>query len=132
MENDLQKETQSVDDIVVAALCADLIFAARIRGAAHAAGIEAHFAKNADELVARAAESNVRLVLVDLDARTDPVGAVTKLKSSGSVHAPVVCFVSHVREEAIAAARAAGADRVMARSAFVRELPALLRSLDQS
>jgi hypothetical protein len=38
----------------------------------------------------------------------------------------IIAFVSHVREDAIAAARSAGADRVLARSAFVRELNNLL------
>jgi hypothetical protein len=39
---------------------------------------------------------------------------------------PVVAFASHVRADLIAEARAAGADRVLARSAFVAELPALV------
>jgi DNA-binding NarL/FixJ family response regulator len=126
--NDLQNQPEKNAQTAVLALCADLIFASKIRGAAQAAGIEARIAKNADDLVTRAIDPDVGLVLIDLDARTG-VDAVAKLKENSSVHVPVICFVSHVHEAAIAAARAAGADRIMARSAFVRELPTLLRSL---
>jgi hypothetical protein len=40
----------------------------------------------------------------------------------------VVAFLSHVQAELAAGARQAGADEVMARSAFVNQLPALLQS----
>jgi len=40
----------------------------------------------------------------------------------------VVGFVSHVQTETIAAARAAGIDEVMARSAFVARLATLLEN----
>ncbi|HET9985429.1 MAG TPA: hypothetical protein VFQ38_17640 [Longimicrobiales bacterium] len=110
------------------ALAADLIFSARIRGAAQAAGVAAATVNRPDDLVARALAAPPRLVLVDLDARGDIAGAIRRLKADPATAAvPVVAFVSHVREDAIAGAREAGADRVMARSAFVRELPALLR-----
>jgi hypothetical protein len=42
----------------------------------------------------------------------------------------VVAFGSHLDREALQAARSAGADRVLARSAFVRELQPLLRGID--
>ena len=41
--------------------------------------------------------------------------------------AEVVCFVSHVDAATIAAARAAGLTRILARSAFVEQLPGLLK-----
>jgi hypothetical protein len=40
----------------------------------------------------------------------------------------LIAYVSHVREDLIAAARAAGADRVLARGAFSKLLPDLLRA----
>jgi len=43
--------------------------------------------------------------------------------------APVLGFASHVAAETIAAARGAGCDEVLARSAFTRRLPELLRKL---
>ncbi|MBX6363700.1 MAG: response regulator [Gemmatimonadetes bacterium] len=112
----------------VLALAADLLFAARIRGAAQAAGVAATTVNRPDDLVARAVAAPPRLVLVDLDARGDVAGAIRRLKGeAATASVPLVAFVSHVRTDAIADARAAGADRVVARSAFVRELPALMR-----
>jgi CheY-like chemotaxis protein len=110
----------------VAAAVADLIFGARIRAAAEQAGVEVRFGRSMSELLEAAA--GVRTVLLDLDARwLDAPGAIAALRG---MPAPpqIIAFVSHVRTDAIAAARAAGADVVLARSAFVRELPGLLRS----
>lgn len=112
----------------VLALAADLIFASRIRATATAVGATVHVVRSADELLARAGETVPRLVLVDLEARAgDPAGAITRLRATpATADVPIVAFASHVNREAIEAARAAGASRVLARSAFVRELPALL------
>ena len=107
----------------VAVVAADLIFASRIRAAAAAAGVRTRFARNHTELLAAAAEAD--LVIVDLDARwVDPATSIQRLKEH--VTTPVVAFVSHVRADAIEAARNAGADRVLARSAFVSQLPEIL------
>jgi len=112
----------------VLALAADLIFASRIRATATAAGATVQIVRSAEELVARARETAPRLVLVDLEARAgDAPGAIRELRAaSETATVPIVAFASHVNREAIEAARAAGASRVLARSAFVRELPALL------
>ncbi len=115
----------------VLALVADLIFAARIQGAARAAGTTVETLRSAADLLARAAAAPPRLILVDLDVRaSSPAGVIARLKEeAATAEVPVVAFVSHVREDAIAEARAAGADRVMARSAFVRELPGLMEGI---
>jgi CheY-like chemotaxis protein len=107
-----------------------MIFAARIRGAAQVAGTEVRFARNPEGLVEAAV--GARLVLLDLDARwLDVTAVMAALRGDErTAAAQVVAFVSHVRTDAIAAARAAGADRVLARSAFVRELPSLLGAVD--
>jgi CheY-like chemotaxis protein len=112
----------------VIALAADLMFTARIQGAARAVGAVVQVVGTAEALVARVQAAPPRRVLVDLDARrTDPVAAIAALKADPATRGvPVVAFVSHVRTEAIEAARAAGADQVLARSAFVKVLPDLL------
>jgi CheY-like chemotaxis protein len=110
----------------VAAAVADLIFGARIRAAAEQAGVEVRFGRSMAGLLEAAA--GARTVLLDLDARwLDAPAAIAVLRSMGGPPR-IIAFVSHVRADAIAAAREAGADVVLARSAFVRELPALLRS----
>jgi DNA-binding NarL/FixJ family response regulator len=101
------------------ALVADLMFAARIRGAAPTAAVAQSL-----EALMKAAGRGTALVLVDLQAR-DAVAAIEQVRERAP-SARVVAFGPHVAEEALAAARSAGADRVMPRGAFVRELSAMV------
>lgn len=111
----------------IVAWAADLVSGARIRGAAQQAGLELRLVRSAEELERAAREESPRLVIVDLEARGDPAGAIARLKAEpATVHLPVIAFSPHVKEDAIAAARAAGAERVLARGAFFRDLPHLL------
>jgi CheY-like chemotaxis protein len=104
----------------VVALAADLIFASRIRGAAG----HVVLAKDPADLLAKAAELRPDLVVLDMDRRGLAVNDVVRqLKEQG---VEVLCYVSHVREDLIAEARAAGADRVMARGAFAQRIGELL------
>ncbi len=108
------------DDIpAIAALTADLMFAARIRGAAPAAVT----VQSLETLLERVGEGT-RLILVDLQAR-EAVAAVKRVRERAPA-ARVVAFGPHVNEDALSAAELAGADRVMPRGAFVRELSALV------
>ena len=70
-------------------------------------------------------------MIVDLDgARVPWRDALAALRAEPSLRElPVVGFLSHVRGDLAEAARAAGASRVLARSAFVAELPRLLGAL---
>ena len=110
------------------ALVADLLFASKVRGAASAAGVEATTVTKGEALLAEVRARSPRLVLIDLESRgVDAPALVAALKADpGTADIPVVAFGSHVNGEALKAAREAGADRVLARSAFVRELPSLL------
>lgn len=104
----------------VVALAADLIFAARIRGAAP----HVVLARDPADLLAKVEELHPRLVVVDMDRRGLQVAdVVTRLKQAG---VEVLCYVSHVREDLIAEARSAGADRVLARGAFAQRMGELL------
>lgn len=112
----------------VLALCADLLFAARIRGVAAQVGAPVVTLTGGRDVVGRIRARPPARILLDLDARwVDGPGLLRELKADAELRSiEVVAFVSHVREAAIAEARAAGADRVLARSAFVRQLPTLL------
>lgn len=109
----------------VVALAADLLLGARIRGAAQASGAAVELARSADALLERARTAPPARILLDLDTRSaDAVALIRALKTDpATAGIEVVAFVSHVREDAIAAARDAGADRVLARGAFLRQLP---------
>ena len=101
------------------------MFGSRIRAAAQAAGVTAVFVKSAEELVARAEGAD--LVLLDLQTRwLDAPSAIRSLKTGPAAAVSVIAFGPHVEGAALVAAREAGADRVLARSAFVKELPGLL------
>ncbi|HEX6940874.1 MAG TPA: response regulator [Longimicrobiales bacterium] len=111
------------------ALVADLKFAARVRGAAAAVGARVRTVHSADTLLEAARAETPGMILLDLDLRGADVPALVRaLKADPALAGvPVIAFGAHVRRDALAAAREAGADRVLARSAFVRVLPELMR-----
>ena len=111
----------------VVAWAADLIFAARIRAAAESSATLLRLVRNGDELLAAARAEHPRLVVVDLESRGDPVAVIAAVKSDpGLARVPVLAYASHVKEDSLAAARSAGADRVLARGAFARDLAGIL------
>lgn len=114
----------------IIALVADLFFASKVRGTANAAGVAAETVGTAERLLTRVQEHSPRLVLIDLDHRaTDGAALIRRLKADpSSAGITIIAFAAHVQREAILAARDAGADRVLARSAFVRELPMLMKA----
>ncbi|HKS96909.1 MAG TPA: response regulator [Terriglobia bacterium] len=106
----------------------DLIFLAKIQQTAKLIGVAVE-AVSPGQLEARLAQAPPRAVILDLNHRSgSALEVVRKLKSSDTTTAvPVVGFLSHVQGELAVAARAAGCDVVLARSAFTRDLPQLLK-----
>lgn len=108
------------------ALVADLIFAARVRGAAPP-GSDVRTTSRVDQFKEEADAAVPGLVLVDLAAKGDAVELIRWVRGQETLQeVRVVAFGSHVDAERLNAARAAGADTVLARSAFVARLPELL------
>jgi len=107
----------------------DLLFSSKVAAAAKAAGVEVRFARSLEALVDAARAGSPRLVILDLNsARVRPLEAVAAMKAEPALAAiPTVGFVSHVQADLIARAREAGVDQVLARSAFVAQLPQLLQ-----
>ena len=115
----------SRNDVVVA-LPADLIFGARIRAAAESAGAPVVIAKNPEDLLLKLRDTETRLIILDLDRRGLAITeTIQRIKATSS--APLLAYVSHTQEAAIREARAAGADKVMARGAFANQLAELLK-----
>jgi CheY-like chemotaxis protein len=114
----------------ILAVVDDLFFLSKIQQTAQRIGVTVETVAPA-ELAGRAAEGAPGGVLVDLNHRSGAsVEAVRALKASAAgERVPVVGFFSHVQEELGRAARQAGCDRVMARSAFATQLPRLLAEL---
>ncbi|HEY6989108.1 MAG TPA: response regulator [Bryobacteraceae bacterium] len=114
----------------IIAVLSDLMFTVKIQDAAKRAGVETVFVTSQEDALARARE-NPALVILDLnDAKAQPLDLIRKLKNDdATAKIPLLGFVSHVAADLIQAARNNGCDKVMARSAFSQNLPAILSEL---
>ena len=108
----------------------DLLFSSKIRATAKQAGVELTFARSPEEIVARAREVKPALAIFDLNSgKTDPINTISALKGDPELAGiRTLGFASHVHTELIAAARQAGADQVLPRSAFAGNLAEILLS----
>ncbi len=108
----------------------DLLFSSKIRTVAKQAGVDVAFARTPAEILAQARALKPGVVIFDLNsAKADPINTVASMKRDpGVASIRTVGFVSHVDSGTIAAAREAGIDEVMARSAFASQLAEILLS----
>jgi len=106
-------------DDPVLALVRDLLFASRITTTASGLGIAVRIVRDPQAVGERPA----RLLLVDLNLD----GAIAAAARWHQLHGGrVVGFVSHTDSATIQSAREAGIQHILARSALVQSLPALL------
>ena len=114
----------------IVALVDDLFFLSKIRETAKVVGVTVVVC-DPRRGPAAIAEAQPQAIFLDLNSRSLPaVDWIRALKADPATRSiRIVGFVSHVQEELISAARAAGCDSIMARSAFTQRLPDLLRSL---
>jgi DNA-binding NarL/FixJ family response regulator len=110
---------------MIVAIVDDLLFGSKIRAAAEAAGRRVTFVRHGGRVEDAARVAGASLVIVDL-AGSGAADAIRAVRALEGPRIPIVAFASHLRADLIAEARAAGADRVLARSAFVTELPTLV------
>jgi CheY-like chemotaxis protein len=108
----------------VLALMDDLFFQMKLAETAKQLGIEVKVAATPNALLALL-EQSPKLVIVDLNARSQPVHAIAALRAKSN-GIRIVGFLSHVQVELASQARAAGCDEVMPRSAFTQNLAAIL------
>jgi CheY-like chemotaxis protein len=111
----------------IVAVLDDLFFLVKIMDAAKRCGAPLAVAK--DEATAeRLAAELPALLLIDLNVKAvDAVELIRRLRSSPrTVGVPIAGYVSHVQTDLKARALAAGADTVVARSAFSQSLGAIL------
>ena len=107
----------------------DLLFSVKISTAAKATGADVYFERTPGMAAARIKEKQPSLAIFDLNgSKLDPLGVIAELKSDPLTRGiKTLGFVSHVHADIIAAARAAGIDEVLARSAFVAQLSEILK-----
>ena len=108
----------------VVALMDDIFFQMKVAETAKHLGIEFKVATNTDALLGLL-EPRPQLVIVDLNARNQPIEAIVKLRAA-SKDIRVVAFLSHVQRELAEQARNAGCDEVMPRSSFTQNLAEIL------
>ena len=113
---------------MVLVLVDDLMFRSKIKSAAAQLGAAVTFAGSRDAALAAMKAGAPALVILDLNnPRTDPLGTIAAMKHDETLsRVRTVGFVSHVDANTIGAARAAGIDEILARSAFAAALPDLL------
>jgi CheY-like chemotaxis protein len=114
----------------ILAVVEDIFFLAKIQQTARQLGITVESVAP-DALQNSLAGGNAGAVLLDLNHRSGKaISALKGVKTDPTTRStPVVAFLSHVQTDLAQAARAAGCDRVMARSTFSQQLPELLQEL---
>ena len=120
MPNQVKKKILAVVD--------DLFFSVKISDAAKRTGLEVDFVKSEKDAVERAKDKPL-LIIVDLNITSlAPLKLIGKLKGSSELkQISLIGFLSHVQGELKQQAQEAGANMVMARSAFSQNLQQILK-----
>lgn len=112
----------------VMAAVEDLLFRSKIGETASQLGIEASFPRSPKKLEDALQASPPDLLILDLNSsRFEPLQLLQTVKSKEEMRdVKTIGFLSHVQKDLAVAAKEAGCDRVMARSAFTKDLPKVL------
>jgi DNA-binding NarL/FixJ family response regulator len=108
----------------VVALMDDIFFQMKVAETAKHLGIEFKVATNVGALLSLL-DPRPQLVIVDLNAGSQPVEAIAKLRAVAP-EVRVVAFLSHVQRELAKQAKNAGCDEVLPRSSFTQNLAEIL------
>lgn len=113
----------------IIAVVDDLFFASKIRGTAEQVGVAIAFPRKSEDLIRDASANPPALIICDLNAqRINPLELATQLKADEQLKSiPLLGFFSHVQTDLQRDAKQAGFDEVLPRSAFTKNLVAILR-----
>ena len=114
----------------VLVIISDLIFRSKIDDAARRAGVPLRVAKTVEQLDRHLGSATPAVVLIDLEMQElqTPLVLDRLRANAASARIPVIGFAGHTNVDVIHAARADGV-QVMARSAFVAQLPAMMERI---
>jgi CheY-like chemotaxis protein len=114
----------------VLVIISDLIFRSKIDEAARHAGVPLRVAKSPEQLDRHIGNIMPAVVLMDLEMEgLDMAAMLSRLRANAeAAKVPVIGFAGHTNVEVIHAARAHGV-QVMARSAFVAQLPGMMERI---
>lgn len=112
----------------ILAVVDDLLFTVKIMDAAKRVGLDAEFVKSEVDVMEKVKEKPL-VIIFDLNANcVDSVNLIAKLKKSAEWKGiSILGFLSHVQGELKQKAQDAGANMVMARSAFSQNLQQILK-----
>jgi PleD family two-component response regulator len=113
----------------ILAVVEDLLFTVKISDAAKRAGLEVEFVKSERDVIEKATQEKPLLIILDLNfSAVQPLKLISKVKSNGEMkQISVIGYLSHVQGELKQQAQDAGANIVMARSAFSQNLQQILK-----
>lgn len=115
-------------------LAADLLWATRIKSTADGLGLPCRPVRTLEMLEARLADGGVSALIVDLDTAEAGLALIERLHSPSASDEErairILAFGPHVQKELFQLARDAGADEVLARGVFDRNLPEILVNLE--
>ena len=113
----------------ILAVVEDLLFTVKISDAAKRTGLDVDFVKSARDVVDKAKQDKPLLIILDLNfTAVEPLELISKLKGDGDLkQISLIGYLSHVQGELKQQAQDAGANIVMARSAFSQNLQQILK-----
>ena len=113
----------------ILAVVEDLLFTVKISDAAKRAGLEVEFVKSEHDVIEKATREKPLLIILDLNfSAVQPLELISKVKSNGEMkQISLIGYLSHVQGELKQQAQEAGANIVMARSAFSQNLQQILK-----
>lgn len=106
----------------------DLFFTVKIGESAKRSGIEVEFVRSDKDILEKAKDKPMLIILDLNNANIAPLKLIARLKASAETK-PVSCigYLSHLQGELKQKAIEAGCDIVLARSAFSQNLPQILK-----
>ncbi|AMV31174.1 hypothetical protein VN12_03585 [Pirellula sp. SH-Sr6A] len=117
----------SGENAVVVMLTNDLMFQSRVSGAVKAASRSLVADRSVEKLVERCADSvSVKLAFVDLSLLSIELETAIPLLKNRFPNAKVIAFGPHVDIQRLHDAEASGADEVMTRGQFDRDLNSIV------
>jgi PleD family two-component response regulator len=120
---------QKHDKKKILAVVEDLLFTVKISDAAKRAGLDVEFLKSERDVIDKATSEKPLLIILDLNFNAvQPLKLISKLKGNGQMkQISLIGYLSHVQGELKQQAQEAGANIVMARSAFSQNLQQILK-----
>jgi len=113
---------------MILAVLDDLMFSSKIKTAANQLGVDLRFSRSVEGAIDTMRKNATTLVILDLNnPRIDALAIVARMKADPALASiATVGYASHVQTDVINAARQAGVDEVLARSAFSAQIGEIL------